>query len=181
MRTILLLIILISSVATKAQMPLPANFMDHTQILVGNNPHSFGSSTDKKWFFTTYSGIQTGLTFFNGGSATFLAAPLGLQLNRRLNKNYYAFAGISAAPAYINFNRSYLFSESRHAYQSNGLFNSGSFGAYSAVSLGLMYVNDAKTFSISGSFSVQNDSYPLFLPNQQMNAPRPKQVFVPNR
>ena len=163
-------------------MPLPVTFMDYTrQITVGNNPHSFGSATDKKWFFTTYSVIRTGFTFFNGDAATFLAAPLGLQLNRRLNKNYYAFAGISAAPAYINFNRSYLFSEGRHAYQRNGLFNSGSLGAYSGVSLGLMYVNDAKTFSISGSFSVQNDSYPLFLPNQQMNAPRPKQVFVPSR
>jgi len=176
------LIILISSVAVNAQIHLPAGFTDYSQqMTVGDNPYSFGGATNKKWFFTTYSGIQTGLTFFNGGSATYLAAPLGLQLNRRLNKNYYAFAGISAAPAYINFNRSYLFSEGRYADQKNGLFNSGSLGAYSGVSLGLMYVNDAKTFSISGSFSVQNDSYPLFLPNQQMNAPRAKRVFVPTK
>ena len=87
MRTVLLVTILISSVATKAQMPLPVTFMDYTrQITVGNNPHSFGSATDKKWFFTTYSGIQTGLTFFNGGSCNLSGCANGLAIKPQVKQ-----------------------------------------------------------------------------------------------
>ncbi len=172
MRTVLLFIILISSVAVKAQIPIAGSFMNQGQGLsFGNNMHSFQFQPEKKWTLTPYSGISTGFSFFNGGSANFLAAPMGLQLNRRLNNNFYAFAGVSAMPAFINFNRSFLSADVNKWQPNNGFFNSNSFGIYSGAELGLMYINDARTFSVSGSIGVQSSSYPV-LPYQQIRTAR---------
>ncbi|MFI5192429.1 MAG: hypothetical protein ACHQD7_00160 [Chitinophagales bacterium] len=180
MRAMLVFVILISSVTIKAQTFLPAGMMGYSQrISFGNNPYSFENIANKKWSLSTYSGISTGFSFFNGFHGTFLAAPLGLQLNRRLNNNLYAFAGISAVPAYINFNRSFLSADVRQWYPNNG-FNSGSLGMSAGAELGLMYVNDAKTFSFSGSFSVQRSSYPAF-PYQQMSTVKPNRVIQSNK
>jgi hypothetical protein len=177
MRRMFLFMILISSLAIKAQTNLPLGFMGYTQPMgFGNGFHSFESASDKKWFLTTYSGISTSFNFFNGSYGTILAAPLGLQLNRRLNNNYYAFAGISAAPAYINFNNSFLSSDANKFYPNNGFFRPNSFGMYSRAELGLMYVNDAKTFSISGSIGVQSSSYPIYH-YQQSRTARPNPVI----
>jgi hypothetical protein len=38
-------------------------------------------------------------------------------------------------------------------------FSSNSFQVNPSASVGLMYVNDAKTFSISGGFSIERNSY----------------------
>ncbi len=172
MRTVILFLILISSIAIKAQIPLPGSFMYQGQGLsFGNNLHSFRTPADKKWILTPYSSISTGFGFFNGGSANFLAAPLGLQLDRRLNNNFYAFAGVSAMPAFVNFNRSFLSADVNKWQPNNGFLNSNSFGLYSGAELGLMYINDARTFSVSGSIGVQSSSYSLF-PYQQIRTAR---------
>lgn len=180
MRTILLIIIVMSSVQVKAQNSLPANDLNDVQreAFENNNPYA-KSITGKKWFLSKYSGISTGYSFFKGGSASFVAAPLGLQLNRRLNNNLYAFAGVSAAPAYINFNSAYRSADLNKAYPVNSLFKSSSLGMHARAELGLMYVNDAKTFSFSGSIGVQRSSYPLF-PYQLMNTARPMPLHSPN-
>lgn len=175
MRTMLLFAILISAATIKAQTFLPVGMMAYPQqIGFGNNPYSFENIANKKWSLSTYRGISTGFNFFNGFQGTFLAAPLGLQLNRRLNNNLYAFAGISAAPTYVNFNCSFLSADVHQWYPNNG-FNSGSLGMSAGAELGLMYVNDAKTFSFSGRFSVQRSSYPAF-PYQQMSTIKPNRV-----
>ncbi len=127
------------------------------------------SARAKKWSVTKYSSISTSFMFFNGGSATMLSAPLGLQLNRKLNNNLYAFAGVAVAPSYVNFGRSFTKSNFSKAGQQNGMFNAASLGIYSRAELGLMYVNDEKTFSISGSIGVQRGSYPMMPYNQNQN------------
>ena len=176
MRTILLFVILISSIATKAQTTVPVTFMDYMQRTnFGNNNYTIASSANKKWFLTSYSGISTSFNFYNGGNATVVSVPVGLQLNRRLNENLHAFAAVAAAPAYINFNGSFNSPGFNKAFPNNGPFKSNSFGMYSRAELGLMYVNDAKTFSVSGSVGVQRSSYP-FLPYQQLNRTRPNTV-----
>ncbi|MDP4129662.1 MAG: hypothetical protein Q8939_05835 [Bacteroidota bacterium] len=181
MRTMLLFVILISSLTLKAQTFLPTGIMGYTQrIVFGNTSYSFENTANKKWSLSTYSGISTGFSFFNGFDGSFLAAPLGLQLNRRLNNNLYAFAGVSAAPAYINFNRSFLSANVHPWNPNNGFLNSGDLGMSAGAELGLIYVNDAKTFSFSGSFSVQRSSYPAF-PYQQMNAAKPNRVIQEKR
>lgn len=181
MRKMILFIIIISSLSAKAQSLSGAGFTDSIQRgALGNNSHVIENTWNKKWFLSTYSGISTGFYFLNGGNTSFIAAPLGLQLNRRLNNNFYAFTSISVAPAYINFNRSFLSSDVNKLNPGSGLFRSNSFGMYSRAELGLMYVNDAGTFSISGSIGVQRSGNPLF-PYQPTSAAKRNPAIPSNR
>ena len=116
------------------------------------------SLTNKKWFMSKYTAISTGISFYNGGRTTFLAAPMGLQLNRKLTNNVYAYANIAVTPAIIRSNSNLLHSGMNKPFGSNS-FHSNSFQVNPSASVGLMYVNDAKTFSISGGFSVERNSY----------------------
>jgi len=47
---------------------------------------------------------------------------------------------------------------------------------YSRAELGLMYINNDKTFSISGSIGIEKNSYPLY-PYNQMNSTNPGPVI----
>ncbi len=181
MRTMFVLVVLIFSVTLKAQTVLPVSFMDYRQRLsFANNIHFNDSASAKKWFLSNYSGISTSFSFFRGSNATVVAVPVGLQLNRRLNNNLYAFAGLSVAPSYISFNRSFLSANTSKFSQNNTFLKSNRFGMYSRAELGLMYVNDEKTFSISGSIGIEKSSYPVF-PYQQINTIRQNPVVSPNR
>jgi hypothetical protein len=158
MRKILLIAALFSFTAVKSQTPGVAMFPMYSQTPIVFN-HSHDSIAKKKWFVTTYSGISTGISFFKGGSATYLAAPLGLQLNRRLNNNLYAFANVSVVPAFTSFNGNF----SNNGFNKgvgNSPFMTNTFDIHPSASLGLMYINDARTFSISGSISAERSSYP---------------------
>jgi hypothetical protein len=104
---------------------------------------------------------------------------MSLQLNRRLNNNLYAFAGVSAAPAYINFNRAFLSPGIDKLNPANG-FKSNGFGLYSRADLGLMYINDARTFSISGSVGVERSGNPVLL-YQQRNPAASNSLLTPGR
>jgi hypothetical protein len=119
------------------------------------NPMSDSNTAKKKWSLHKYSGIAASYSFFNGGSASIFSVPLGLQLNRQLNNNFYAFAGISAAPSYINFSRSFINADIKK-------YNTSNLALYSRFEAGLMYVNDARTFSISGSIGVERNSFPVY-------------------
>lgn len=164
MRFLLLCYISFSAVAAGAQTSLPLSAMDRIQRSGFDNNTTYAADhlSGKKWFVTRYSGLSTGFSFFNGGSANFVSVPLGLQLNRRLNNNLYAFAGVSAAPSYIHFNRTFRSFANDKFNPNNRLFKSDVLDVYSRAELGLMYINDDKTFSISGSIGIQRSSYPLF-------------------
>ena len=160
MYKIVLVAFILFATRGNAQTYLPGNFTTYPQRSnFANNLHSTDSFPSKKWSFSRYTSISTSYTFFKGGNATIIAAPIGLQLNRRLNNNLYAFANVTVAPAYINFNHSFLASGTNKNYQRNGFLSNG-LNIYSSASLGLQYINDAKTFSISGSISVEKSSYP---------------------
>lgn len=131
-----------------------------------NNSHPHDSLSGPKWFFSTYRGLSSSVSFFKGGNASIFSAPMGLQLNRRLNNNWYAFVNVTVAPSYISINPSYLTGLNKN-FTSNR-FNQNSFGLYPAASLGLLYMNDAKTFSISGSISAEKNIYPM-LPYYPVN------------
>jgi hypothetical protein len=181
MRTMLLVITLISSVAVKAQFPFHASVMDYLQRgTFGNNVYATDSTPGKKWFLSSYTSIATSYTFFNGGSAFIFSAPVGLQLNRKLNNNLYAFAGVSVAPAYVNFNSSFLSADVNKMYPGNSYLRSNNFGMYGRAELGLMYINDAKTFSISGSIGVERSSNPLFF-SQPANTSKHNPFITTNR
>ncbi|MEO7120220.1 MAG: hypothetical protein ABIY62_03950 [Ginsengibacter sp.] len=162
MRIVLLFASFFFVVGVKSQSTLPAGNVDYLQSANRmDNTSVHDSIAPHKWFFSTYQGLSTSVLFFKGGSASVVAMPLELQLNRRLNNNFYAFAGIGVTPSYINFNRAFINENLNKAYSDNMLSPYG-FDMHPSVSLGLMYINDARTFSISGSISAERTSgYPL--------------------
>ena len=161
MHKIVIIACILFTATLKAQTFLPGNFpglMQRANFV--NELQPIDNLSAKKWSFSKYTALSTSYTFFKGGNATIIAAPIGLQLNRRLNNNWFAFANVSVAPAYINFNQSFLTTGINKNYQKNG-FQSNSLNIYSSASLGLQYINEAKTFSISGSISLEKSSYPV--------------------
>src|ERR1700748_2560584 len=122
MRILFVFITLISSLLLEAQTP-KQSFKDSS--------YYFQHPQRKKWFLTSYSNVGIGFNFFNGITATAVSAPVGLQLNRQLNNNFYAFTGVSLAPTYVNFNHSFL-SPGIKPTTGTGL-KSDYFGLYSSV------------------------------------------------
>ena len=179
MRLLFVLMVFFFSISVKAQYFLPGSYLDHLQhqSLVDNIRFK-DSAPDKKWFISKSIGISSGVGFFNGGNATMLAVPVGIQINKRLTNNWYAFAGLSAAPTYINFNHSFLSANTGKSFQNNSFLSSNQLNMYSRAEMGLMYINDQKTFSISGSISVERSSYPL-VPVNQINTTRPNAFIAP--
>lgn len=175
MRRIFFLMLSLSALSVQAQNALPLSIMDFMQpasfrhLLPAND-----SSSAKKWFVTTNAGISAGMFFSNGGHGTIIAAPFTVQLNRRLNNNWYAFASASLAPAYVNFSMNAPALNKTGTY--NGFMQGNKLNIYSSAQVGLMYVNDAKTFSISGSFGVEagNRSAKPYYP---VNTARPQPVL----
>ena len=162
MRIILIAFISVFTLAAKAQSVLPGGFADQLQQQsLSHNIHPKDSTANKKWFLTKTAGMSTSFLFYNGGHATIVSAPFGVQLNRRLNNNWYAFAGVNAAPAYISLSSSYLSAGNAKFQQNSNSFSSNKFGLFTRAELGLMYVNDQKTFSISGSIGMERSAYPM--------------------
>ena len=166
MRILLVLITLTCSLLLEAQSFTPGS----------KDSSYFPHMQSRKWFVTSYSNVGVGVNFFNGHTATVVSAPVGLQLNRQLNDNLYAFTGVSLTPTYVNFNHSFL-SPGIKANTANG-FKSDYFGLNPSINMGLMYVNDARTFSILGSVGVQRSYYPL-LPYYSPTNLQPINSFTP--
>src|SRR6187397_1477507 len=106
MRLLAALIILIFPLALTAQNFAPSNF-GYWQRPQYVSSIRLNDSMPKKWFISKYASLSTGANFYKGGNSTFISAPMGLQLNRMLNNNLYAYAGISVAPTFVNFNGNY--------------------------------------------------------------------------
>jgi hypothetical protein len=164
MRLLLTIFVLAIVLSSKAQTSLPVSPLGYMQWRP--SPASYLSTDSSvsrhKWQLSKYGGLSAGYMFFGGGGTSFLSAPLGLQLTRPLTNNIYAFAGVSAAPVLFSVNRLYtdpVTNPGFHAYNPSGAYK---FGYNSRVELGLMYVNDAHTFSISGSVGVERGSYPVY-------------------
>jgi hypothetical protein len=170
MRIILFILASLSFLSPKAQVPLPIGSFNYAiwqpfpnYILPGG-----GVQLNQKWYFSQYAGISAGTSFFNGGSVTFLSVPVTFQLNHPLNNNLIAFAGISAGPSVYSFSRSFMDPVRNQSYPGGSWSNGYGFGMNTSVQMGLMYTNDAKTFSISGSIGVERGSYPVY-PSNRMN------------
>lgn len=174
MRLFFLLVTVFFFVTVKSQTILSptTSFASQSPALL-NDSHSHSNLS--KWFFSSYRGLSTSVSFFKGCNASVFSAPMGLQLNRRLKNNLYAFANVTVAPSYISINPSYLTGLNKNF--TNSPFNQNSFGLYPAASFGLMYINDAKTFSISGSISAERSLYPG-LPYYPTNGTTEAPVFL---
>lgn len=178
MRVFFAVVMLFFFVTVKSQTVASPGVSFYPQQSAFNNGHLHDSLSVPKWFFSKYRGLSTSISFFKGGNASVFSAPMGLQLNRRLNNNWYAFANVSVAPSYVSINPSYLSGFNKN-FPSNS-FKQNSFGLYPAASVGVMYVNDAKTFSISGSVSAERGYYPGMRWYPENTASQPP-LFMPAR
>ena len=176
MRILLTMLASIAFLSPKAQTYLPVGRPDFLQgrLLPGYNQFVDNNPLGQKWHFSKYASLSAGTTFFTGGSAyfpagiSFLSTPVGLQLSRQLNKNLYAFTGISAAPVFLSFSRINTAPIKNPSYPGYNFSKPYGLGLNSRVEMGLMYVNDAKTFSISGSVGIERSSYPVY-PSDRVN------------
>ena len=161
MRFITLLLAFTACISVQAQ--LPPGGINYTRQGQFSRTHLLNDSTalQKKWSVSMYGGMAAGVGFFSGGTA-FFPLQVGLQLNRRLSNNLYAFAGVSTSPVLFNFNRSFNAADLHTNYMAMPVFNSNGMGVYTGLQAGLMYVNDEKTFSISGSIGISHSSYPYY-------------------
>ncbi len=177
MRIILFILASFSFLSLKAQNYLPMGSMNVGLFhpFMGYNLPGDSSNVNSKWYFSKYVGVSTGFSFYNGGSTTFFEVPIGLQLNHPLNNNLVAFAGAYVAPTFYSFNNSFLNSSLNKSYPGTMYPNAYGFNMNSRVEMGLMYINDAKTFSISGSIGVERGSYPIF----PTNGANPKRQQLP--
>ncbi|MCF6407198.1 hypothetical protein L3C95_30155 [Chitinophaga filiformis] len=165
-RAILFTAILMSAMAAKAQLPLFSGAQDHTQPAFRNNSQETDTNyLRKKWFVTKYAGISTGFVAFKGGSSNFLSVPLALQLTRQLNNNMYAFGNVSATPYIFRYNSMFY---QPGVGKNSSFMHSNNYGISPAAQIGVMYINNERTFSISGSISVSSSSYngysPIYAP-----------------
>jgi hypothetical protein len=144
MRTFLTILISMAALFVKAQSPLPVGPLYPIR--------DSGASVSHRLQFRPYASISTGYIFHNRG-ISYLSAPVGLALVYPLSRNISAFAGASASPVIFSINQ-------LNRYPADNFSRPYNFGWNARVEGGLMYTNDAKTFSISGSVGVERGSYP---------------------
>ncbi len=155
----------IPGMATGINMVQWTPFPDYDQIRQARDSR-------QKWFTSTYAGVSVGTLFYPTGTAYTVSAPIGIQLNRQLNKNLYAFGGVYLAPTVTSFYHNFMDPSMNRSYPGN--YNSIYGGVNPGIQMGLMYVNDAGTFSISGSIRTERGYYPVNAPVSSPNNIRRK-------
>lgn len=152
MRLLLIFLASLTVLVSKAQTPAGSGlgFLPWQQSL-DVNPIS-------SWQVRPYASVSAGY-IFAGRGISYLYAPVGVALYHPLTGNLTAFAAATIAPTVFNFN---TFNGSPMAKPYGNTF--GGLNLNTGISGGLIYTNDAKTFSISGSLSVQRSSYPVYVP-----------------
>ena len=116
---------------------------------------------NQKLVASHFAMVSTGYVFYPGANAFYVSAPIGWQLTRQLNKNLYAFGGVYAAPTWTSFNTAFMNSPYNKSYP-GAMYPNNYFSINPGVYMGLMYVNEAGTFSISGSIHAQGGGYPVY-------------------
>ena len=149
MRILIVMAFIFSVAAVQAQTPLTSHLLNDSNAL------------QKKWSVSMYSGVMAETGWWNNGRTSFLAPAIGLQLKRRLNNNLYAFAAVSTGPAFFYGGQTFNQVDYHNNFMTTPAFNNNQWGINTGIQAGLMYVNDAKTFSISGSIGVSNATYPF--------------------
>ena len=126
-------------------------YIPYSMILDGN------SNGNRGWQVRPYASLSAGYIFWGGG-ISYVSAPVGLIAYRPLNNNFTTFGALSVSPTIFNSNR--FIGQPLPGNNVTGL------GVNASVTGGLIYTNDAKTFSISGSISVERGSSPVLFQNK---------------
>jgi hypothetical protein len=149
-----------------AQSPLDYTAMGNARQLSFGRQQTSGihKQLARNWQLSSFAGISGSYGFFNRTNAALISAPVTMQLSHQLNRNLYAFAAVTAAPAYSNFGNFFLNAPTNKFTSANMMSGVNRFGWYSRAEAGLFYINDEKTFSISGSIYMDRSSYPVYSP-----------------
>ena len=118
-----------------------------------------------KWQLKPSTGLSAGYIFYNGG-ISYVSAPLALTLYHPLTNNITAFGGVYAAPTVFSVRSLYATPPMNGKFSGNPFSQSYGLGINAGIQGGLMYTNDAHTFSISGSVMIQQGSVPVYYPSQ---------------
>lgn len=157
------MLLMICSGSLRAQVYVPATMYSASPFgsmaLPDYQEYQQSRQFNQKWFVSRYTAVSAGNIFYPGANAFYISAPIGLQLNRQLNKNLYAFGGVYAAPTFTSFNGAMMNSPYNKSYPWT-IYPNNYFGINPGVYMGLMYKNEAGTFSISGSIRTESHSYP---------------------
>jgi hypothetical protein len=103
MRFLFTFVIILVAGALNAQTISPGVMGDVYTNSLHYNHHLYDTAAPKKWFVSRYIGIDAGYSFSKAGNASFRLRAFKPAVERRLNNNLYAFAGVSVAPTYVNF------------------------------------------------------------------------------
>lgn len=153
MRIKLTILLSVAFFAARAQTRLAPTFMP----AYASWPASTSDNANHTWQLRPFAAMSAGYLFLGGG-LTYVSVPLGVALYRPLDNHFTTFAAATVAPAVFHFSSLYTGSPNYPGSNVTGL------GVNAAVTGGLIYTNDAKTFSISGSISVERGSYPAYVP-----------------
>jgi hypothetical protein len=123
-------------------------------------------NSNRRFQLQPYASVSAGVIFFNAPTS-YLSAPMGLMLAKPLSNNWAAFSSLSLAPTVFSINRLYTDPASRSPYPANPFSGTYGLGLNAAVQAGLIYTNDAKTFSISGSVILERGTYPVYTPSNK--------------
>ncbi len=120
-----------------------------------------------KWQLKPSAGLSAGYIFYNGG-ISYVSAPLAVTLYHPLTRNITAFGGVYAAPTFFGVSSLYGTQPVNGNFSGKPFPQSYGLGINAGIQAGLMYTNDAHTFSISGSVMVQQGGgVPVYYPAQR--------------
>jgi hypothetical protein len=158
MRILLTIVASITFLTPRAQTHLPPGSRWGITLWQPYIPYSLlaNDNANRSWQLRPYASVSAGYLFLGAG-ISYLSAPVGIMLYRPLSNNFTGFVGLNVAPTV--FNMSQLYADP--VYPGNRFT---SLGVNAGVQGGIIYTNDAKTFSISGSISVERGSYPAYIP-----------------
>ncbi|MBO9732109.1 MAG: hypothetical protein J7623_25940 [Chitinophaga sp.] len=173
LRIVFLAVVLMSGLAVNAQTDSSFGAMNRWESGFKRPPAGDTNNIHKKWFVTKYAGVSAGFVAFKGGGGSFLSVPLSLQLNRQLTNNLFAFGAVSAAPMVFRTNSAFYQPAMKGG---NSWSQQNNFSAWSDARIGVMYISNDKTFSISGSVGVGRGTYNGYSP---FYSPMSSPVFSP--
>jgi hypothetical protein len=130
-------------------------------------PSFNNADTKNKWQLKPFAGVSAGYIFLNGG-ISYISAPAGLALFRPLNTNWTAYGAATVTPAFFNINRLSTLPVTDPNYRGYPFSRGYGLGLTPGIQGGLIYTNDAKTFSISGSVRFEQNNYPVYYPSNRV-------------
>lgn len=164
MRALLVIVALVTVLGAQAQIPVVGG-LGYTPWQMA--PLNSNYLKTNSWQLRPSVGLDAGYIFYNGG-ISYLSAPLALTLYRPLTTHFTAFGGVYAAPTVFNVNDLRVASPMNQRFSGSPFSGPYGLGINAGVQGGLMYTNDAHTFSISGSVILQRGSTPVYYPSQRV-------------